>query len=184
MLNNLYQTLYRAANLAVAGLQMLNLSPQQANKNLTELVQNEGTQNPGIVRVQQKPTSLESFLIAKYTIKKEGNIPKDTRVPQKEIPHYHSRKIGVIKDGKLEFQEQPYLESVLVYITANDSNKMGMHIIVDFKPDFTIQYTVILPESGDTATVIDPAERFNEGHFKEKIEIYLMEEKSKGKKSL
>ena len=168
--------------LATAGLVLLT-QPTEA-VTLADIVQADRIQNPSIVRVAQVPTSLESFLNAQYKIEEKGPIILRGSVkPELEIPHYHSTIGGVIGQGKLEFREKIYLESVLMYITANDSSGKKMHIISDFLPNFLLQYMVVLPEGVSSATVIDPERRFDEGHFKEKIRTYLEEEREKRKKS-
>lgn len=171
MLSAIYNTIYGAVSGGIVGLQLLNLSPAPAT--LTEIVHNDRIQNPGIARVPQTSTNLESFLTAQYVKGPDIEIIKESVQHQIKIPYYHSREIEVLKEGKPTIMEGIFLESNLVYITATDVNAKRVHIIFDYPVNSGLQYSVVLPEGGSVATVIDPYGKFDEARFKKKIRIHL-----------
>ena len=96
MLSAIYNTIYGAVSGGIVGLQLLNLSPAPAT--LTEIVHNDRIQNPGIARVPQTSTNLESFLTAQYVKGPDIEIIKESVQHQIKIPYYHSREIEVLKE--------------------------------------------------------------------------------------
>lgn len=125
-------------------------------------------------------TTLKAFLEIEYTIKDYDCVfSKETIQPQEEIYHYHTLNRFTFngrKTGEPAYDEKLYLESILVYVTALCQDGTRLHLISDFRPDFGLQYMVILPEESDTAYVRDPNGNFNEAHFKQKIQIHLQNE--------
>lgn len=160
------------------GLALTTLNPVQADTTLADIVQLNGGANSRIYLAQQKhQTNLESFLTTEYRLGQQ--MPaffKGSVAPQDEIHHYHSIGAWIIKEGKSEFIEKHYLESVLVYVKARSLDDRELHIIFDLKPNFELQYTVTLFGGESTATVIDKERRFNEEHFKKKIRDHLQKQ--------
>ena len=131
----------------------------------------------------RKSVTLETFLSIKYAKTNETfQIPKDP-LPMDEIHHIHTRTTFSLDNDKPKFEQQNYLESAVVYLLAANGDHKAIHILVDMKPEMSIQYVIVLIEGEDTAKVYDPRGNFDEAHLKEKISIHLKELAAKDPRS-